>query len=247
MRKTDLFFLRRASMLLLTALCLVIGLRGMSGQGMVATLHPAVEGRPVVLLDAGHGGFDGGAASQDGVLEKDLNLAVAKKLELELLQRGYAVIMTRTKDEALRYKGKSGKSADLNARAALADQYADAVLISIHMNKFEVAKYSGAQVFYSANHPNSRLLAEAVQTSLREQLQPDNHREIKQGGGGIYLLLRAAQPAILVECGFLSNPQETAQLQQPAYQQQLVEAIANGLESYYNKEKDEAGQGTATP
>ena len=235
-----LYAMRRNAFVLLTALCLVAGYH--VSMPDTAAGHMVLEGLPAVLIDAGHGGFDGGAVSKDQVLEKSLNLSVAEKLDLVLLSQGVQVVMTRREDEALTLEGKTGKSADLRARAKLAQEYPDAILISIHMNKFEEAKYDGSQVFYSTNHPDSQVLAECIQTSIRESLQPENTRQIKPAGREIYLLTQAQQPAVLVECGFLSNLAETQRLLDEDYQQSLAQAIANGLQTYYNQVEEEKEQ-----
>ncbi len=235
-----LYAMRRNAALLFAVLCLAAGYHTLPQD--TAAGHIVLEGLPTVILDAGHGGFDGGAVSQDQVLEKDLNLSVAKKLELLLLSQGVQVIMTRSEDEALTLDGQTGKSADLRARAKIAQDNPDAILISIHMNQFGIPKYSGSQVFYSTNHSDSQLLAECIQQEIRQTLQPENTRQIKPAGGEIYLLAQAQQPAVLVECGFLSNPEETQKLQEESYQQSLAQAIASGLQNYYNGEEEKETQ-----
>lgn len=235
-----LYTMRRNAALLFAALCVAAGYRTLPQE--TAAGHILQEGFPAVILDAGHGGFDGGAVSSGQVLEKELNLSVAKKLELLLLSQGIEVIMTRSDDEALTLDGQTGKSADLRARAKIAQDNPDALLISIHMNQFGIAKYSGSQVFYSANNPDSKLLAEDIQQQIRQALQPENTRQIKQAGGEIYLLVQAQQPAVLVECGFLSNPEELEKLQEESYQQALAQAIASGLQNYYNRGEEQEMQ-----
>ncbi len=188
----------------------------------------------VVVLDAGHGGFDGGAQSRSGILEKTLNLQVAKKLELILLQRGYTVVMTREGDYALQDEGKTGKPADLSARVKIAKEHPEGILVSIHMNKFAVAKYCGSQVFFSDNCENSGVLAEKIQTGIREGLQPDNTRQSKPADRDIYLLENLEMPAVIVECGFLSNAAEALMLTSDPYQASLAECIADGIDSFYD-------------
>lgn len=194
----------------------------------------------VIVLDAGHGGFDGGAQSRSGISEKVLNLQVAKKLELILLRRGYMVVMTREGDYALQDDGKSGKPADLKARVKIAEANPDGIFVSIHMNKFAVAKYCGSQVFFSKNSERSGVLAEKIQSSILEGLQPDNKRLSKPADRDIYLLEKLEMPAVIVECGFLSNPAEALMLTSDTYQASLAECIADGIDAFYNSEETDS-------
>lgn len=187
----------------------------------------------VVVLDAGHGGFDGGAQSRSGITEKTLNLQVAKKLELLLLQRGYTVVMTREGDYALQDDGESGKPADLKARVKIAKEHPEGIFVSIHMNKFAVAKYCGSQVFFSKSSEAAGVLAGKIQESIREGLQPDNTRLSKPADRDIYLLENLEMPAVIVECGFLSNPAEALMLTSDTYQASLAECIADGIDLFY--------------
>lgn len=184
---------------------------------------------PTIIIDAGHGGFDGGAVGVDGVVEKDINLAVSQKLRLLAELYGFEVIMVRDEDRAVCDEGISGvraqKVSDIHNRLALAEQNPQAIFVSIHQNKFPQGKYWGAQVFYGPNDPRSRLLAQRVQDNLRTLLQPDNAREIKPAEKNLYILYHVKSPAILVECGFLSNPEECARLQEEEYQQQFAMAV----------------------
>lgn len=181
----------------------------------------------VVVLDAGHGGEDGGAVAPDGTMEKDLNLAVAERLCALLKASGIEVVMTRQSDRMLYdpeadHEGKK-KALDLLARRRIAEETEDAVFVSIHMNMFPSdASCRGLQVWYSPNHPGSRGFAESVQRFTKDFLQPDNHRKAKPATSGIYLLHRLQIPAILIECGFLSNPEEAALLKSPEYQDALA-------------------------
>ncbi len=184
---------------------------------------------PTVILDAGHGGEDGGTTGVSGVLEKDLNLSIAKKLEILLTAAGFPVIMTRTEDILLYdrnvdYHGRK-KVLDLAARLKVAQEHPDAVFVSIHMNAYPQAKYSGLQVYYSPNSPESERLAERIQTLTAEALMPENHRKIKPSGGKIFLLDKMQNPSVLIECGFLSNPGECQALERESYQEELAAAI----------------------
>ncbi len=188
--------------------------------------------RVTVILDPGHGGRDGGAHGEDGTLEKDLNLSVSKKLAELLALADVNVVMTRDRDIELADPSSSHKKRDdLNARLAMTKQYDRAVLVSIHMNKFPVEKYSGLQVYYSQNHKGSLVLAETVQKNA-VSLRQENARQVKAAGDNIFLLHHAAIPAVLVECGFLSNPTERELLKNEDYQMGLAMTLASSILDY---------------
>ena len=180
-----------------------------------------------VVIDAGHGGEDGGASSADGVYEKELNLSVALMVGDMLKSSGYNVVYTRS-DDTMLYKDKtkgSLKLQDLNSRLTTAQENKDCVFVSIHMNKFSQSKYSGLQVFYSKNTPDSKLLAQNIQSSIKNYLQKDNNRDIKQAESNIYILDRINTTGVLVECGFLSNPAECEKLCNEEYRRELSSVI----------------------
>lgn len=199
----------------------------------------ACEGRkplPTVIIDAGHGGRDGGASADDGTLEKALNLAVAKKLERLFSDAGYKTVMTRTEDVALGDENSSHKKLDdLRARVELAKEYENAIFISVHMNKFPVPKYSGLCVYFSKKTAGSHALAEEVRMTVAASLQKENSRQIKGAGSEIYVLYNAPCTAILVECGFLSNPSELAMLKTEEYQSKIAACIFTGAANYMSK------------
>lgn len=181
---------------------------------------------PVVIIDAGHGGRDGGASASDGTQEKTLNLQVAKKLQALFESVDITVVMTRDDDVALGGEdSKHKKLEDLQARVRTAAQYDNAVFVSIHMNKFPVEKYSGLQVYYSRAAQGSQPFAEAVQHTVKTHLQEANSRECKGAGSEIYVLGNAPCPAILIECGFLSNERDLRNLRNDAYQSKLALCI----------------------
>ncbi len=179
-----------------------------------------------VIIDAGHGGEDSGAVGIDGVLEKDLNLAVSSILSELMLSSGIEVYQTRTEDVMLG-NGEAGhkKQEDLRARVDIGKEISDAYYISIHMNKFPKEYCKGVQLFYSPNNSQSLSLAGSLHQMVLTYLQPDNNREIKNGSKNIYLLNRLQNPAILVECGFVSNSEEAALLQNSDYQKKLALVI----------------------
>ena len=179
----------------------------------------------VIIIDAGHGGEDGGATGTNGVLEKDLNLTVSGMLADLLRGAGYTVVQTRTEDRLLYDEGtKKGhkKQGDLENRVKFTEKYPNSVLISIHMNTFPLPSCTGTQIWYSPNDPASIEWAKSLQASVKEHLQPDNNRKIKAATSAIYLLRHATNPAILIECGFLSTPAECERLCDGAYQQALT-------------------------
>ncbi|WP_407383262.1 N-acetylmuramoyl-L-alanine amidase [Ruminococcus sp.] len=201
------------------------------------TSSAAVEDSLTVIVDAGHGGEDGGAQVGD-VTEKDINLAVANKLSDILRLCGCRVVEIRDEDisvyddeaETLREK----KVSDLKHRVQIVNESENNLLVSIHQNKFNNSTYSGTQVFYSTNNDNSRVLAEAIRQSVVSFLQNDNTRELKPSGSDIYLLDQAKVPAVIVECGFLSNDAERAKLLDDGYQSEMAYAIAMGVLAYMN-------------
>lgn len=189
-----------------------------------------------VIVDAGHGGDDGGAIGIDGTVEKDINLDIALKLEKILKFYGFNVIMTRTQDVMTCDDGldslRKRKISDIHNRYELMRKNPDAIFISVHQNKFEDSSQHGTQVFYSGNDERSKELAEAIQTSVTLTLQRKNDRVVKKSGSGIYLLYHAKIPAVLVECGFISNPDEVKKLKDESYRMKLAILIADGLLKY---------------
>lgn len=189
----------------------------------------------IVIIDPGHGGEDSGAVS-NGVLEKDINLDIALKLRDFLTASGYTVVMTRDSDVSI-YDSSSStvrekKVSDLHNRLSIINGSADNILISIHQNKFEQSKYYGAQMFYSKNNPESQQLAEAVRKSVTGLLQPENKRELKAADKTIYILNKANVPAMIVECGFISNPDEAQKLSDEKYRTKMAFAVYCGFLDY---------------
>lgn len=189
-----------------------------------------------VIVDAGHGGDDGGAIGIDGTVEKDINLDIALKLEKILKFYGFNVIMTRTQDVMTCDDGidslRKRKISDIHNRFELMRKNPDAIFISVHQNKFEDSSQHGTQVFYSGNDERSKELAEAIQTSVTLTLHRKNDRVVKKSGSGIYLLYHAKIPAVLVECGFISNSDELKKLKDESYRMKLAILIADGLLKY---------------
>ena len=183
-----------------------------------------------LCLDAGHGGYDGGAFGRDsGTPEKSLNLDVALRLQALLEQRGARVVMTRTEDVALAEEGPQRKRRDLQLRVDRA-QGADAFL-SIHMNEYRARSQAGPQVFYKKGADSSRLLAGVLQQRMNGDLAPARPRTANTGK--YYLLEHLSIPAVLVECGFLSNAGEKALLLTGEYRQRVAESLCQGLVEYF--------------
>lgn len=192
--------------------------------------------KPYIVIDAGHGGEDGGA-QVDGVLEKDINLNISDKLADMLRLCGYYVTEVRDDDISVYDRStadtlREKKVSDLNRRAELFNSSADNIVVSIHQNKFDNSAYSGTQIFYSVNNDKSSLLAEAIRRSVVGLIQTDNTRELKPAGSDIFVLDKATVPAVIVECGFLSNNEERAKLLDENYQSEMAYSIAMGVLEY---------------
>lgn len=204
-----------------------------------ATDNPTAAPPVTVVLDAGHGGEDGGAIGVNGVFEKDLNLSVAATIRDMLASVGVKVVMSRTEDRLLyteeqNLKGHR-KEYDLRNRLVFSESYENGLLVSIHMNTFPQESCRGLQVYYSSNDPSSRSLAACVQESARLQLADSNTRKIKEAGSSIYLLHRSKNPAVMIECGFLSNREECEKLSDEDYRRRLSFAIFCGIMEYINQ------------
>ncbi len=199
----------------------------------------STEKAPVIIIDAGHGAFDGGAVTKDGYPEKDINLSIALHLNEYLNLMGFDTILTRDSDESLEDEGlntiRKKKKSDLYNRMEIMEKTENAVFISIHQNSYPVEKYSGMQVFYSQNFSEiSSALAKSIQENTVSLLQPNNQRQTKPCGTSVFLIYNAKKPACLVECGFLSNNEEAEKLKTPQYQKQIAFCIATGVQEFYN-------------
>lgn len=208
-------------------------------RGRLSTVQSScgVSRQATVILDAGHGGFDGGAVAPDGTVEKEINLKIALKLKEFLKFGGYEVIMTResdvSTDDVETDKIATRKKSDLKNRLKLMKDYPDAVFVSIHLNKFTTSAAAGSQVFYSAGREESKKLGEDIQKSIVRLLQPENSRVNKQATSSTYILYNATLPAVLVECGFLSNTAELKRLKTEEYQNKMAFSIFCGIMDYH--------------
>ena len=191
-------------------------------------------GRHCFVIDAGHGGEDGGATSCTGILESTFNLDIALRLDAIFHLLGYQTKMIRTTDTAIHTQGSTiaaRKASDLKERVRIANTTENAVLVSIHQNYFQESAYSGAQVFYPKTS-ESEILASKLQNAFRATLNPGSTRREK-AATGVYLMEHISCPGVLIECGFLSNPEEEAKLRSAGYQKQLCCVIAVTLGAHF--------------
>ena len=195
---------------------------------------------PTVIIDAGHGGFDGGATAVDGTVEKDINLQIALKTARLLRFNGFDVIMTRSEDTGTEDDESVAiakrKKSDLTNRLQIMKDNPDAVFVSIHLNKFTTSAANGAQVFYTKNRKEALCLAQSLQKSIKTLLQPQNDRVVKQGTNSTFLLKNAVVPTVIVECGFLSNKAELEKLKSEDYQSQMAFAVVCGITDYFKQD-----------
>ncbi|MBR4864647.1 MAG: N-acetylmuramoyl-L-alanine amidase [Oscillospiraceae bacterium] len=217
--------------------CILTGLVFLAywGSNAITAFHEnePISNGSVVIIDAGHGGFDGGATSYSGILESQLNLEISNRLNDLMHLLGMPTIMIRTEDVSVHTNGDTiaaKKVSDLKNRVKLVNTQKDCILVSIHQNYFTDGRYDGAQVFYSAN-TESRSLAETMQKTLAVTLDRNNSRKPKKANG-IFLMENINTTGILIECGFLSNPSEDKLLQQPDYQKKLSAVIASVINQH---------------
>lgn len=218
-----------AALALLAVSAAIVGL--LLPEKTAGVLAPAP--RTVWIIDAGHGGEDGGAVAADGTKESDLNLAVARRLDVLLALLGEETRMTRAEDVSIHDGSASTlrqkKRSDLENRVSLVNSTQGAILVSIHQNSLPTSKQThGAQVFYGKKE-GSAALAKAVQLALNRTVNSGNEKTEKAIDSSIFLMKNADAPAILIECGFLSNAEETKLLKGSAYQQKLAVTIAAGI------------------
>ena len=191
-----------------------------------------------IVLDAGHGFPDGGAVGINKSIESTLNLKIAEYTEILLKKKGYKVIMTRDGENSIYEHGSTiseKKKNDMHKRLEIINTSDADMFISIHLNKFSDAQYRGAQVMYSKNFVQSQILAESIQKELCLLKDNKKKRSHLKAPKGLFLMENAQIPAVIVECGFLSNASEEKLLNTRDYQQSLAKAIVSGIENYYRK------------
>lgn len=189
----------------------------------------------VIVIDAGHGGFDPGAV-YGGYDEKDINLRIALTLRNIFESYGYTVVMTRTDDSSTESNPSlqisKRKTSDIHNRVALAEKYTNSILISIHQNAFSDRKQHGTQVFYGTQSEKSKALAEYIRIEVKNNLQPMNTRETKKGTSDIYILKNCKVPTVLVECGFMTNADDLTIINDIEYVRKLAFCIFCGYIDY---------------
>ena len=189
---------------------------------------------PLILVDAGHGGSDPGMIGVGGLEEKGINLSISLLLRDTLEKSGYSVIMTREEDKGLYDSSAANKKAqDMQRRIAMIREHMPVLSVSIHQNSYHDAGVHGPQVFYYESSVEGKKLAEAVQSSLNDLLEVDRPRKVK-GNTSYYLLKRSSGTLVIVECGFLTNPEEAQKLQTKEYQEKVATAVSEGIRTYLN-------------
>ena len=190
-----------------------------------------------IILDAGHGDPDGGAVGVNGTLEKDINLAIVQKLQEVLEGKGAEVILTREGDSGLQEESADTihkmKVSDMNKRLNIIQDSGADLFISIHMNSFTDSKVHGLHIFYDKSHPDIEETAKKIQENIGEVTGAETHT-VKTADESLFLMKNPPIPAILVECGFLSNPEGEKKLNDAEYQAKIAWAIASALENYTN-------------
>ena len=231
------FFILVFSLIIISVCCYFIYIT--ADNTVLTSADADYTDKVTVIIDAGHGGYDGGAVGADGTFEKQLNLEIAQKLDDILKCYGIATLMTRTDDNSIHSKNavtiREQKVSDIRNRMKIMDSTENCIFVSIHQNSFTQSKYSGTQVFYSPNTTSSYDLAQEIQTSVKNIIQPDNERQIKKSTSSVYLLYNAKKTAVLVECGFMTNPNELNMLKNEEYQLKMAFSIADGIINYLNK------------
>ncbi|ELC8387135.1 N-acetylmuramoyl-L-alanine amidase CwlD [Clostridium perfringens] len=196
----------------------------------------AEENNKVIVIDPGHGGIDGGAKSENGVIEKDINLSISLKTKAALESKGYKVIMTRSEDVGLYTEGKKvreKKIEDLGNRVKIKKENKCDAFISIHQNMFPQKNCKGAQV-WSANNEPSQKLGKIIQQKFKEEVDQNNKREAKVAKKEYKILNDGYEGAsVIVECGFLSNPEECELLGKEDYQNKIANTLANAIDEYF--------------
>lgn len=185
-----------------------------------------------VAIDAGHGGSDGGKTGVNGAVESDINLAIARLVCNKLEAKNIKVYMTREDENGM----QEGNAADLRARAEWINQKSPDLTVSIHQNSYSDSSVKGAQVFYYEKSEKGKLAAEVMQKALL--LLDANNTRMPKANASYYLLKKTEGPVIIAECGFLSNPQEAEKLVDPAYQEQIAEAVCTGICNYFGIEEN---------
>ena len=227
--------IRLSAFVILLAFCVKISSIALENSDLRASEIASITANQTIVIDAGHGGEDCGAIGVSGIYEKDLNLSVSNIVGELLQEAGYAVVYTRTEDKLLYTEAENIKGirkiSDLKNRCKIGAEYIESIFISIHMNSYGDARYSGLHVYYAPHDQESERLAHTIQNRVREDVQPTNNR-VPKPGQNIYLLENLENTAVLIECGFLSNVEECEKLSQKEYQKELSFSIVCGIIEY---------------
>ena len=223
---------------LLMACLLLVSFLILSKQAaQVARTMATTDNSKTILVDAGHGGADPGMIGVGGLEEKGINLQIAMKLREILEKKGFTVIMTREEDKGLYdEESRNQKAQDMQRRIALVKECKPVLCISIHQNSYQDSAVYGPQVFYYEDSVQGKSLAELIQEKLNTRLDVKRPR-VAKGNKTYYLLKRSESVLNIVECGFLTNPQEAELLQTDEYQLKVADAISEGIDAYFSKNK----------
>lgn len=232
----DFFQKYRSVIVLVLILVTVAVTKRMNEDVMLEVFGPKPKVLATVVLDAGHGGMDPGKVGVAGTLEKELNLAITYRVKRLLEQNNVRVVLTRESDAGLYTEADSNKkSADMRKRIEIIEKEAPELVVSIHQNSYTSPSCKGAQVFYYESSETGKALAELLQSVIKETLADGNTREAK-ANGSYYMLKKSVYTSVIVECGFLSNPDEEALLLSEEYQEKIAWAIHLGILQYLNAE-----------
>lgn len=227
---------KNALIIFLLSSIVVYILKNSFNNSYISCMTPGkADNQKIILIDPGHGGVDGGAESKGGTIEKNINLSVSLKLRDRLNRLGYTVVMTREEDKGLYTEGGSlnkKKVEDLNNRCKIKRESNCDIFVSIHQNFFEQSYYSGAQVWYSKNEDSERL-AHTIQQNFKKDLNRKNNRVEKLGSTYKILRCYCSIPSVIIECGFLTNPQEEKKLITEEYQDKITESIEKSIKEYF--------------
>lgn len=197
-----------------------------------AMVSKEMNGQTTIVVDPGHGGRDPGMIGIGNLEEKGINLSIAKKLKKKLEEKGYIVVMTREEDIGLyNNDSKNMKAQDLQNRISLIEKSNAALTVSIHQNSYQDSSVCGPQVFYYEDSVEGKRLAQTIQSSMNQMPSVSRQREAK-GNKNYYLLKKSEGIVNIVECGFLTNPEEAELLQTTQYQENIAEAVAQGIFSF---------------
>ena len=233
-------FIKMKKVVLFFSIFMIVGMIyiATTKEAIPVAVVPLNDPSYTIVIDAGHGEPDGGAISSSGIKESDINLLVAKELEKELDNLGYSVIMTRQNEKNIADDDKQEpirkmKASDLSNRVKIINTSNADMCISIHMNKFASEKYYGWQTFYNKNSEYNKVLAERIQEGINNHIERENTR-VALNIKDIKITDESKIPTTIVECGFLSNPDDMMLLQTEEYRHQLVNGIIEGIENYYD-------------